>query len=71
MGSKLLIEKRSRKSPVRDSWFSEPVVVVVVDGLHMTVMMMMVLMKKKKDLIFNGKEKEFSREELSNEYERF
>lgn len=52
MGSKLLIEKRSRKIPVRDSWFSEPVV-VVVDGLHMTVMVMMMMMKKK-DLIFSG-----------------
>lgn len=56
MGSKLLIEKRSRKIPVRDSWFSEPVV-VVVDGLHMTVMVMvmvMMMMMKKKDLIFSG-----------------
>lgn len=51
MGSKLLIEKISRKIPVKDSWFSEPVV-VVVDGLHMTMTMMM--MKKKKDFIFNG-----------------
>lgn len=50
MGSKLLIEKISRKIPVKDSWFSEPVV-VVVDGLHMTMTMMM--KKKKKDVIFN------------------
>lgn len=51
MGSKLLIEKISRKIPVKDSWFSEPVV-VVVDGLHMTMTMMM-MKKKKKDVIFN------------------
>ena len=70
--SKVLIDKRSRKISVRDCWFSVtavPVpVVVVVDELHMTVVMMM---KKGYDIFgdFDGKEKEFSREEPSGVFE--
>ena len=75
--SKVLVDKTSSKTPVRDCWFSDTAVLVpavvggVVDVLHMTVMVMMtmkdIMGKRKSSLVKSPLE--FFFEVLSEENE--